>query len=94
MFSLQIVEEMASNNTFWAEKFLEAWQLMTTNGDRAADGTINLADGPQSGWFGHYSLYKQGVNPADYEAYIASQAPLTWTDPTVTIKENNNNIAE
>ena len=33
---------MANDNAYWAEKFLEAWQIMTTNGDRAADGT-NIA---------------------------------------------------
>jgi len=79
----EIVADMANDNAYWAEKFLEAWQIMTTNGDRAADGTIALTEGPQSGWFGHYSLYKQGINPDDLEAYITSMAPLTWTDPTV-----------
>ena len=79
----QIVTDMANDNAYWAEKFLEAWQIMTTNGDRAADGSISLTPGPQSAWFGHYSLYKQGINPADLEDYIASMAPLTWTDPTV-----------
>ena len=80
---MQIVADMANDNAYWAEKFLEAWQIMTTNGDRTADGTIALTEGPQSGWFGHYSLYKQGINPDDLEAYITSMAPLTWTDPTV-----------
>ena len=83
IISAQIVTDMANDNAYWAEKFLEAWQIMTTNGDRAADGSISLTPGPQSAWFGHYSLYKQGINPADLEDYIASMAPLTWTDPTV-----------
>ena len=45
----QIVDELASDNELWAEKFLEAWQPMTTNG-YTADQQM---DGPQSGWIGH-----------------------------------------
>lgn len=73
----QIVDEFASNNTYWAEKFLEGWDLMTTN------GYVNLNDGPEAGWFGYYSLQKQNKVPTDYTKYIEEHFPLTWTDPTV-----------
>ena len=58
-------------------KFLEAWDMMTTNGN---DG---LVDGPQSAWFGHFSLTKQGVEMGDFESYIDANKPLKFTDPTV-----------
>ena len=75
----QIVDELASDNELWAEKFLEAWQPMTTNG-YTADQQM---DGPQSGWIGHYSLYEQGVEISNFETFISDNAPVTFTDPTV-----------
>ena len=30
----EIIDELASDNEFFAEKFLESWHLMTTNGYR------------------------------------------------------------
>ena len=49
-----------ANNFFkpievFAEKFFEGWQKMTSNG--YDDGV--LVDGPESAWFGHYSLMKK-----------------------------------
>ena len=75
----EIVDELASDNEVFAEKFLEGWQQMTSNGYSAAD----LVDGPQNGWIGHYSLTEQGVDIGDFESYIAENAPVTFTDPTV-----------
>lgn len=75
----EIVEEFASDNEVWAEKFLEGWQQMTSNG-YASD---ELVDGPQNGWIGHYSLTKQGVEIPDFEAFIAENTPVTFTDPMV-----------
>merc|ERR1712013_726356 len=45
----EIIEDLASDNEFFAETFLEAYDLMTANGYLASD----LRDGPQNGWFGH-----------------------------------------
>lgn len=73
----EIVDNLASDNEYWAEKFLEAWDMMTTNGN---DG---LVDGPQSAWFGHYSLTKQGIELGDFESYIDDNKPLKFTDPAV-----------
>ena len=75
----QIVDELASDNELWAEKFLEAWHQMGSNG--YADD--QLVDGPQSGWVGHYSLTEQGVEISDFETFISENAPVTFTDPTV-----------
>ena len=75
----EIVDELASDNELWAEKFLEGWQQMTSNGYASNE----LVDGPQSGWVGHYSLTKQGIAISDFEAYIADNAPVTFTDPEV-----------
>jgi len=72
----KIIEDLASDNEFFAEKFLEAYDMMTVNGYLASD----LKDGPQNGWFGHYSLSQQGINVGDFNAYIASNAPVTFTD--------------
>ena len=75
----EIVEEFASDNEVWAEKFLEGWQQMTSNGYTSEE----LVDGPQNGWIGYYSLTKQGVEIPDFEAFIADNAPVTFTDPMV-----------
>ena len=76
----EIVDEFASDNEVWAEKFLEGWQQMTSNGYESED----LVDGPQNGWIGYYSLTKQCVEIPDFEAFIADNAPVTFTDPMVT----------
>ena len=73
----EIVDKFASDNEYWAEKFLEAWIIMTTN------GYSDLTDGPQTAWMGHYSLTKQGLNLGDFDSYIAENSPVTFTDPMV-----------
>ena len=75
----EIVDELASDNEHFAEKFLEGWQQMTNNGYSADD----LVDGPQNGWIGYGSLAKQGVEISDFESYIADNAPVIFTDPQV-----------
>jgi len=74
----EIVNELGSDNEIFAEKFLAAWQMMTSNGYSEGD----LEDGPHSGWLGHYSLAQQGLDIPDFETYIAENAPVTFTDPT------------
>jgi hypothetical protein len=71
----EIVDKLASDNEYWAEQFLEAWQIMTSNGN------TGLTDGPQSSWLGHFSLTQQGVDVGDFDSYIADNAPVTFTDP-------------
>ena len=80
-----IINDLADDNEHFAEKFLEAWQQMTNNGYSDSD----LVDGPQNGWLGHYSLALQGVDIPDFETYIAENAPVTFTDPTVRTYEND-----
>ena len=74
-----IVDELASDNEIFAEKFLEGWQQMTSNGYSEGD----LVDGPDNGWIGHYSLSQQGVEIGNFDSYIAENAPVTFTDPEV-----------
>jgi len=73
----QIVDDFAADNEYWAEKFMEGWQMMISNGYTAGQ----LRDGPEAGWLGYYSLTEQGVNIEDFEAYIAENSPVTFTDP-------------
>ena len=83
----EIVNEMASDNEVFAEKFLEGWQQMTSNGNE------DLRDGPENGWLGYYSLsQQQNLKPklkrlikkyGSFEKYIAAKKPVTFTDPTV-----------
>ena len=75
----EIVDELASDNEIFAEKFLEGWQQMTSNGYSEGD----LIDGPDNGWIGHYSLSQQGVEIENFASYIAENAPVTFTDPEV-----------
>jgi len=73
----EIIEDLASDNELFAAKFLEAYGMMTTNGYLDSD----LKDGPQNGWFGHYSLSQQGINlGGDFTAYIEANSPVTFTD--------------
>ena len=78
----QIVDELASDNEYWAEKFLEGWHIMVTNGYEVEYG--ELVEGPQSAWLGHYSLTEQGIAVGDFENYIAENKPVTFTDPNVS----------
>jgi hypothetical protein len=77
----EIVDALASDNELFAEKFLEGWQMMTSNGYEAGD----LVDGPHNGWLGHYSLTKQGrqEHRNNFETYIRDNAPVTFTDRQV-----------
>ena len=75
----EIVEEYASDNEAFAEKFLEGWQIMTSNGYSKND----LVEGPQNGWLGYHSLSKQGIEIDDFESYIIAKSPLKFTDPKV-----------
>ena len=91
-----IVDELASDNELFAEKFLEGWQQMTSKG--YSDG--DLRDGPENGWFGHYSLknwvssgyYPMENLPEDmttFEDWITNFAPLKFTNPRVCIHPSN-----
>ena len=85
----QIVDELASDNELFAEKFLEGWQQMTSNGNE------DLRDGPENGWFGYYSLAQQPNvkrrmkrlirKYGSFEDYIAKHKPVTFTDPNVSV---------
>ena len=59
-------------------KFLEAWDMMASN------GYSSLTAGPEAGWLGYYSLNKQGrMAGVSLESLIAEHADsgLVWTDP-------------
>ena len=85
----EIVDELASDNEVFAEKFLEGWQQMTSNGNE------DLRDGPENGWFGYYSLAQQPKikrrmkrlirKYGSFEDYIAKHKPVTFTDPNVSV---------
>ena len=85
----EIVDELATDNEVFAEKFLEGWQQMTSNGNE------DLRDGPENGWFGYYSLSQQPnvfkkmkrliKKYGSFEKYIANKKPVKFTDPTVSV---------
>merc|ERR1711874_58763 len=73
-----IVERFASDQQYWSVKFLEAWDIMATN------GYSSLSAGPEAGWLGFYSLNKQGrMDGVSLDSLIAENADtgLVWTDP-------------
>ena len=75
-----IIAEFAEDNEIFAEKFMEGWQEMTSNG--YADG--ELEDGPESSWFGYYSLSQKlkkqgGAIEPDFATYIQNK-PVWFTD--------------
>jgi len=76
-----IVEKFASDQQYWSVKFLEAWDIMATNGQP------HLEAGPEAGWLGHYSLDKAGrlASGDSLETLIteAGDSGLIWTDPQV-----------
>ena len=78
-----IVDELAADNEFFAETFLDGWQQMTSNGYTEDE----LVDGPQNSWIGHYSLTQQGVDVGDFESFITENAPVTFTDATVRSRD-------
>ena len=94
-----IVDMFASDQQLWSGKFLEAWDLMATNGYtslRQGPGPgwfTDLEEGPQAGWLGHYSLDKAGrLGPGDSLESLIAQAGeggLVWTDPEVDTQEDN-----
>ena len=76
-----IIEEMAYDNENFAERFLEGWHQMTTNGQS------NLVNSPDNGWLGHYSLTQQGKTEhlaMSFEDFVALNAPVKFTDPAVS----------
>ena len=76
----EIIDELASNNEIFAEKFLEGWQMMMNNGYEEGE----LEDGPENGWFGYYSLAQQGIAiEPDFASFIEDNKPVWITDPTV-----------
>ena len=77
----EIVEEYASDNEAFIEKFLEGWQITTSN------GYSELVEGPQNGWLGYYSLNQQGIEVDDFEFYISEKSPLKFTDPKVNLSK-------
>ena len=72
----KIMEDYADDHDVWAAEFLEGWMVMINN------GYTNLTDGPQNGWLG-YAALENRVDIEDYEAYIAENSPLVFTDPNV-----------
>jgi len=76
-----IVDRFASDQQYWSVKFLEAWDIMATN------GCTDLEAGPEAGWLGHYSLDKAGrlEAGASLSGLIAEadDTGLVWTDPQV-----------
>jgi len=86
----EIIDELATDNEIFAEKFLEGWQLMTNNGYFQAPSTrflsqsdTYLEDGPENGWLGYYSLSQQGrVMEPDFETFIEENKPVWFTDPS------------
>ena len=75
----EIVDDLASDNEHFAEKFFEGWDLMTSNGYSEDE----LVDGPENGWFGYNSLVEQDVSIDDFETYIAKNSPVWFTSPKV-----------
>ena len=72
-----IVDKFASDQQYWSIRFMEAWDIMATN------GYTDLKEGPKSGWFGHYSMMKQDRSlVAELEAQMNNEG-LVWTDPKV-----------
>ena len=76
----EIVDELASDNEIFAEKFLESWQMMMNNGYKEGE----LEDAPENGWFGYYSLAQQGITiTPDFASFIEANKPVWITDKTV-----------
>ena len=77
------VFRFASDQQYWSVKFLEAWDIMATN------GCSDLKEGPEAGWLGHYSLDKAGrlEAGATLSGLIAEAGDtgLVWTDPQVNM---------
>ena len=76
-----IVDKFASDQQYWSIRFMEAWDIMASN------GYTDLKEGPVSGWFGYYSLKKQGKNSRKLKKLEAqtNNRGLVWTDPMVKL---------
>ena len=46
-----IFDEFADDHDIWARDFLDAWVIMTSNGD-----DLDLKDAPENSWLGHYTI--------------------------------------
>ena len=75
----EIVDDLASDNKRFAEKFFEGWDLMTSNGYSEEE----LVDGPENGWFGYNSLVEQDINIDDFESFISNNSPVWFTSKKV-----------
>ena len=73
-----IVDKFASDQQYWSIRFMEAWDIMASN------GYTNLTEGPFSGWFGYYSLQKQGRLDLDQLVVEMVNGGIIWTDPLVS----------
>ena len=72
-----IVDKFASDQQYWSIRFMEAWDIMASN------GYTDLKEGPNSGWFGYYSMKKQDRSlVVELEAHM-NNGGLVWTDPKV-----------
>ena len=73
-----IVDKFASDQQYWSIRFMEAWDIMASN------GYTDLTEGPFSGWFGYYSLQKQGRLDLDQLVVEMVNGGIIWTDPLVS----------
>ena len=73
-----IVDMFASDQQYWSVRFMEAWDIMATN------GYTDLKEGPKAGWFGYYSLQKQGRLDLDQLVVEMVNGGIIWTDPLVS----------
>ena len=46
-----IFDQFADDHDIWARDFLDAWVVMTSNGD-----DLDLIDAPENSWLGHYTI--------------------------------------
>ena len=72
-----IVDHFANDQQYWSKKFMEAWDIMATN------GYTELTEGPISGWFGYYSLKKQDRLDLEVLESQMKDGGIVWTDPNV-----------
>jgi len=70
-----IVDKFASDQQYWSIRFMEAWDIMASN------GYTDLKEGPKSGWFGYYSMKKQDRSLVEELEAQMNNGGLVWTDP-------------
>ena len=73
-----IVDKFATDQQYWSVKFFEAWDIMQQNGY-----PTGLTEGPFSGWFGSYSLKKQGRTDVEVLKAEMENGGIVFTDPKV-----------